>query len=413
VLEWLDENKRSRYPKVTRHSLSSLKEWIYDPGIGVTHKSGKFFRICGLNVESQHYVQEKFCIPILHQPENGILGFLWTKRSNEDYLLFQAKFEPGNPGLIQFAPTVQSTVSNYSRVHGGKLTPFVNYFMGDNLSKTAYRKFLFSETSSRFFNKSNYNIVKYIDFRHVEENKNYIWINVSLIKRLLRVNNLLNMNARSVLSIGIIGDENYEKKNKEIRYKIKEIEIIQKNTLSKSLTKLSECKDWDCDHSQISHKDGIGYTIFGVDVSADREVANWQQPILQNERIGEINLLKCNLSGEDKYLVNMLPEAGAISGPQLAPTLTCLDPWAITVQDNKYKNFVRDCNLIWSAVHSEEGGRFYQNSNVYNLRYCTDPKYISDKHYMWLSIEELISINTNSNAVTSELRSYIAMLRFQ
>ena len=57
--------------------------------------------------------------------EIGILGII---KISKIINILQAKVEPGNINKIQISPTVQATRSNYSRVHGGKTIPFLNYF---------------------------------------------------------------------------------------------------------------------------------------------------------------------------------------------------------------------------------------------------------------------------------------------
>ena len=56
--------------------------------------------------------------PIYTQPEGGILALLAreTPENGVQFLLY-GKPEPGNIGVIQFSPTIQSTWSNIRRAH--------------------------------------------------------------------------------------------------------------------------------------------------------------------------------------------------------------------------------------------------------------------------------------------------------
>ena len=67
------------------------------------------------------------------------------------------KVEPGNVNKIQISPTVQATKSNYSRIHGGKTIPFLNYFKKKNKHFS-----LQTEQAFRYYNKKNSNIISYV-----------------------------------------------------------------------------------------------------------------------------------------------------------------------------------------------------------------------------------------------------------
>ena len=64
--------------------------------------------------------------PIYTQPEGGILGLVARETPDRgvEFLLY-AKAEPGNIGVLQLCPSVQSTWSNIRRAHGGKLPPML------------------------------------------------------------------------------------------------------------------------------------------------------------------------------------------------------------------------------------------------------------------------------------------------
>src|SRR5450759_4992234 len=64
--------------------------------------------------------------PIYTQPEGGILGLIAREHAAKgvEFLLY-AKAEPGNIGVLQLCPSIQSTWSNIRRAHGGKLSPML------------------------------------------------------------------------------------------------------------------------------------------------------------------------------------------------------------------------------------------------------------------------------------------------
>ena len=65
---------------------------------------------------------------MIDQPELGWLGFVVRTAGAGVEWLVQAKTEPGNVHGTQLAPTLQATRSNFTRVHGGRPTRFLDLF---------------------------------------------------------------------------------------------------------------------------------------------------------------------------------------------------------------------------------------------------------------------------------------------
>ena len=65
---------------------------------------------------------------LLYQPQSAFNGLLIAAIGAELHVLLQARVEPGNIGVAQYGPTVQSTPANYLRVHGGRATPYLDFF---------------------------------------------------------------------------------------------------------------------------------------------------------------------------------------------------------------------------------------------------------------------------------------------
>ena len=155
---WFTQKKELGKFEVDLAPLKSLKDWSMDSFSGTYgHKSGKFFSVNGLDVKRevngdfQHWTQL-----IINQSEQGILGLLAKRIDGIIHVLVQAKMEPGNINFIQVSPTVQSTRSNYTKVHGGKSTKFIEYFIGKSTGTVIFNQ-LRSEQGSRYYRKRNQN----------------------------------------------------------------------------------------------------------------------------------------------------------------------------------------------------------------------------------------------------------------
>ena len=132
------------------------------------------------------------------QNENGILGILKKKINNEYKYLLQTKLEPGNINQLQISPTVQATESNYRRVHGGKKTQFLEFF----LKKKFIVKSKQSEQGLRYLNKFNTNYLLEIK-TNLNLPKNFRWFSKPELNYLIKQNNLLHMDTISVFSCAI------------------------------------------------------------------------------------------------------------------------------------------------------------------------------------------------------------------
>ena len=188
--KWIKKQKSIQKIRIKKVSLSKLKGWKFEKN-KLFHKSNKFFQIVGIDIKS-NYFKKNWDQPIILQNEIGILGIIKNVKKNK-YLL-QAKLEPGNINKLQISPSVQATKSNYSKVHGGKKTPYINYFL-----KKQKNKLLQSEQAFRYYNKYNSNIIYKIN-KKIKVFKGYRWFNINEIYYLLKKKNIINMDTLSVFS---------------------------------------------------------------------------------------------------------------------------------------------------------------------------------------------------------------------
>jgi hypothetical protein len=126
--------------------------------------------------------------------------------------------------------------------------------------------------------------------------------------------------------------------------------------------------------------------------------------------LGHYTLFSGLVDNEIKYLIHAYPEVGTLMDWEIGPTIVQLDDFSrlethLFIDDQPIKKEFR-----YSVKHSEEGGRFYQNISKYDF-YNVNPKKIeASKLYRWVTFAELLSLNEIKGAVTSELRTMIAIL---
>jgi oxidase EvaA len=320
--------------------------------------------------------------------------------------------EPGNPGFLQVSPTLQATRSNLTRVHSGNCPKYMEYFVeSDSKLVRELVNVPLSETASRFLGKKNFNtVVDLIDpaYPHVDV---FALVPSNVMKELLFIDNLVNMNARSVLSL-VMGryDTNYDADAliewlNDLRKKYPSIQTII------PLTDLSE---WNISAEEMSCNYHNEFKIIGIRTEAwEREVPAWTQPILFHEGMGMCGLLVKEIDGIDQYLVQAKPEAGTGASLELAPTVSCWD------FSNHYKDlhsipfaeFFLDRGAMEFAVrHSEEGGRFDHFINDYCLRRIEFSLNELPENFRWVTFNELKAANIVPGAICSELRTLIALI---
>lgn len=203
VLDWLEERRRQSRMEVTEVPIPELSRWRVDPESGViSHETGEFFRVIGICVRNASARETaNWCQPIIYQPEMGILGILVQRRKGTNHYLLQAKAEPGNIGKLQLSPTLQSTVSNLRRAHGGLKSPFADYFENPKPGSVIYARYQ-GEDGGRLHLKKNLNmLVRLPEDEQIEVPDDFIWLTMYQIKQLLQHENLVNIAARSVISV--------------------------------------------------------------------------------------------------------------------------------------------------------------------------------------------------------------------
>lgn len=394
--DWLKERCRPEEFKVEMVPLNEMEKWALDKeGIRISHESGRFFHIEGIHVKTNFGGDKEWDQPIINQPEIGFLGFITRVFDGTRYFLMQAKMEPGNINTLQISPSLQATKSNFSQVHKGKRPTFLEFFNGEKKVKIL-SDHLQTEQGGRFFQKRNRNIAIEID-EDIELPDEFCWLTLGELKALLREDNVLNMDTRSVLStIPLIEDEvinhlepfdlldlratlsHNGKKflksfvTKESANSIEELlswYTKQKTQWELEVTKkkLSLLDGWKINKMAVEG-DKRYFSVIGVKVTAGtREVTHWMQPLLKDSHIGLLAFVCQYINGVLHFLVQAKVEPGNLDIIELSPTVSCSN--YEFVKTNHGRPFLFDevfdenTKVLYDALQSEEGGRFYQIQN--------------------------------------------------
>lgn len=447
TIEWAKQHKRATHVSINKTTFSALREWNYDEVHGfLEHSSGKFFTIDGIHVRTNWGTISEWEQPIINQPEIGFLGFITREIDDVLHFLVQAKIEPGNANCIQLSPTLQATRSNYCQVHKGKKPLYLDYFLNARSDQILLDQ-LQSEQGARFLKKRNRNIIIRCD-EDIPVYDNFIWLTLAQIKRLIHVDNLVNMDTRTVISgisfgsygrdvIGLLKVLISQKPIAAFQKKLLESTLFTEgslHTFEEIMTFLSRLKSqydlyitrkplrslqrWVCDDVEIYHEERKYFKVIAVDVEiGTREVKAWSQPMIEPVQEGLCAFVVREIGGLLHFAVQAKLECGNHDVIELAPTVQCLTgnyrlartrlPFLDYVLNAKSDQVVYDC------MQSEEGGRFFRETNRNMIVIAGDDVPIDlPANFIWLTLNQMQTLLKFNNFLNIQARSLISALSF-
>ncbi len=437
ILDWVDQKNKELVVNITKNKLSESGSWFYDEKTGeIRNKNNSFFQIRGL----QQYREDQLVMeqPILIQNEIGYLGVLCKKINGVLHFLMQAKIEPGNVNKIQISPTIQATKSNFMQKHGGKRPAYLDYFLNARPENILVDQ-IQSEQSMRFLGKRNRNIIVFVD-EDVEVLSSHRWMTLGTIKCLMKCDNLVNMDTRTVLSCipySVTPISNEEKReiselfsDKALFYSMfslpRHSDIVKVfrhinnykmlHGCENKFVPLAEMHTWDFTDSGIVRKSGYPFKVIFCDIEIEgREVTHWSQPLFEAEGMATFGLIICEFDGVLKFLVQAKPEVGCFDSIELAPTVQL----EATLTKEEYSEIDRlfftlmenGTEIRNDVILSEEGGRFYheQNRNLI-LRVSQNQIGKLPEGYFWLDYATLNELVQYNNILNIQLRNLLSLL---
>ena len=428
--QWFKAHCKPEEFHVEEIPFSKLENWGFvNDDEKLCHSSGKFFSIEGLRIHIEQgdrvYEWEQ---PIINQPEIGILCFITKVIDGVRYFLVQAKMEPGNINTLQISPTLQATRSNFTCVHKGKAPNYLDLFMEKNYKIVIDQ--LQTEQGGRFLKKRNRNII--IEINHdIEIKDEFCWLSLRQIKDLMKRDNVMNMDSRSVLSmIPLIEDSvarqlkqisketfrSYIKSNGISEQGVEYInsyvstsavhsieEILSWMTNLKFITQMSVekvplkyLKDWHIGEREIHHtEEKKFFSVNAVKVKAgSREVTSWTQPLVKDPNVGLLAFVAKKINGVLHFLVQGKVEPGNLDVVEMSPTVSCSN--YLARMKSEYRPYLFDevlsgkFEVLSDSLQSEEGGRFWQlqNRNMI-VKVPDDMDIVENESYIWMSLAQI------------------------
>ncbi|MER5628377.1 NDP-hexose 2,3-dehydratase family protein [Streptosporangium sp. NPDC002544] len=436
--DWWAERNAAGHFAVRRIPFSELESWAFEPDTGnLGHESGRFFTIEGLRVRDGGV--ETWSQPIINQPEIGILGIVVKEFDGVLHCLMQAKMEPGNVNTLQLSPTVQATRSNYTRVHRGTGTPYLECFIGPDRGEVLV-DVLQSEQGAWFWRKRNRNMVVLVT-GDIPVREDFCWLSLAQLRELTRIDNLVNMDARTVLSCmpfalpqedgaptddafrdALVRSYQYQADGTETRPLHTAGEILSWFTEAKTrcdwtarLVPLEGVAGWKRGDDEIADHEGRRFRIIAVEAEAGtREVQRWTQPLLYPRGRGRAVFFARSIRGVLHLLVQARPEYGLMDMVEMAPTVHLLPGTEPTDVDDP---FTRDLLISqpgvthYDTVLSEEGGRFYKALTRYQIIEADETMPIDvPPNFRWMTVRQLLDLLRHGHYLNIEARSLLACM---
>ncbi|MEU4378464.1 NDP-hexose 2,3-dehydratase family protein [Micromonospora echinofusca] len=434
--QWYEQRREASTSTVTQVPLDALRDWRTDPVTGdLGHRSGQFFTVTGLDVRGDGGPVPGWQQPIISQPEIGLLGLLVRRRAGLECLV-QAKMEPGNVNGVQISPTVQATRSNYTRIHGGAGTPYMEHFVRPARGSVV-ADVLQSEQGSWFLGKRNRNMVVEAA-GPVPAQENFRWITLRDLQLLMGLDNVVNMDTRTVLAClaaalppptrttgdafaGLVA-RGFSPTAGAVE---RDVDVLSWLTALRSHRPLdvrriglSTVSGWHRDRYAIDHDGGRHFGIIGVEVRTTvREVPGWRQPLLRPRGRGIVAFLARPIGGVLHVLARAAVQPGLRDAPEIGPTVQCRPENYAHLPMSRRPPFLDAVlsapreRIRYDCVLSEEGGRFHHAENRYMVVEADERVPVRpSEEFRWVTPRQLATLLAHSHYVNVEGRSLLAAL---
>ena len=431
---WFTSMASLSFMDATVIPLTALAGWAGDFDTGnISHHTGKFFSVEGVAVDIPDGPVTNWTQPIINQPEIGILGILVKQFDGVLHFLMQAKVEPGNANGLQLSPTVQATRSNYTQVHKGKAVPYLEYFR-DTSRHHVITDVRQSEQGSWFYQKRNRNMVVEVT-EDVPVLDGFSWLTLGQIHQLLAVDDLVNMDARTVLAClpfhgpGLVSvlapsDDSFRSalarscgpdagslhgQNEVLRWIT---DVRSRARVYTSMIPLKDVRHWHNTDGTLSHDSGRFFDLIAVKVQArGREVQEWTQPMIRPSSTGLVAFLVARIGGVLHVLVHALVQPGCMDVAELAPTVQCApDNYADLGRPLFLDEVLKSTDVRFDVTLSEEGGRFYHARNRYVIVEVDAGPEHDHPDFWWMTVNQITELLQHSHYVNVEARSLLACL---
>lgn len=395
----IDESRFS----LSRIPLSAQSGWTSDGGY-LAHRTHGFFYVAGLRHAQTG--QEQL---VLYQPQSAITGLALCRARGTVYILLQARIEPGNTGIGQYGPTIQSTPANFLKLHGGKQTACLEYFYQLSPAASPLNASMQLDLGKRYFQKSKTH--QFVELSELTcPDGPMIWVSLQALQESLGLSNFLNADLRSLISVfdwdQLLSGVSVCACGPAGARLQRQLAASPAVAQRWKLCPLTELADWQLTDDGVADRAGNGLSVemYQTDCGG-REVGSWAQPLMSARGVGLVLLLMRHHQGQPEFLVSVMSEFGISGLVAIGPSLLVYPGEALP--ELPYRE--NDSQIVARFVQSDEGGRFYQHESEYQV-VLVDEELPVASHQYWLPAADLRFLLGSSNRVSFQLRCIASCL---
>ena len=178
---------------------------------------------------------------------------------------------------------------------------------------------------------------------------------------------------------------------------------------------LNKIETWIQTPEEIYHPERRFFSVIGVHVEAmNREISSWDQPIIKQDQPGIIGFIVKEIDGVLHFLTQLKLESGVMDLLEISPTVQCITGnYSYKMLPKFVDEMIHRKNLetIIDVYQSEEGGRFYKESNQ-NIILLAGASFQveEDQDFIWMTMSQLKQFIKFNNFLNVEARSLLAFL---
>jgi oxidase EvaA len=200
IHSWLTELKSKYELNAKLINLKDINSWVFGDD-SIYHYKNRYFSVIAVDVVISNREVSKWCQPLVQPCQDGIVGFITKNINGVLHFLMQAKVEVGNRDVVELAPTVQCITGSYDDHEREYLVQYLNLLQSARGDDIKYDVVL-SEEGGRFYkNQNRHLIIRLPDNCPILETERYRWMTLAQIMRYMEFNNLINIEARSLISL--------------------------------------------------------------------------------------------------------------------------------------------------------------------------------------------------------------------
>ncbi len=169
--------------------------------------------------------------------------------------------------------------------------------------------------------------------------------------------------------------------------------------------KLIEIKNWKIKSEKIFHDTNKFFKIIGIKVKTNYYRKNWDQPIILQNEIGILGIIKDKKT--KKYLLQAKVEPGNINKLQLAPSVQATESNFKGAHGGKKVPYVEYFHKIKNKkmyLQSEQGFRYLKKFNS-NILITINKNFKKKNNFFWFSKDEIKTLILKKNILNMDTLS--------